>query len=157
MMHKQTEQQDEEEQQSDAAVLCQPQTAPQPQRPSLSFTHPKASSMVIASVRQQANPILKVLPAVNRADVVSLAKEFGCMKNIFLAQQQQLQQCPGIGPKKVRSLLAAFQEPFFAETDATAPADFSSSASVSISLKDGDAVDASSADGSAISTVKPET
>lgn len=39
------------------------------------------------------------------------------MKNIFLAQQQQLQQCPGIGPKKVRALLAAFQEPFFPDAD----------------------------------------
>ncbi|KAL8272994.1 hypothetical protein Esti_003047 [Eimeria stiedai] len=272
MMRMQTEQQDEEERQSDAPVLCQPQTAPPPRRPSLSFTHPKASSMVIASVRQQANPILKyfssvpfciapiapdflvgvgvcvvflslkyhrlhpkqllhrllplqrsrelskrfllllndvegahaslaqvilhafhygfmlivaaspaeaaellqqlkisenrapdllqptlddrhaprcfevlrVLPAVNRADVVSLAKEFGCMRNIFLAQQEQLQQCPGIGPKKVRSLLAAFQEPFFAEMDATASAEFSSSATLSVGHSGGCAPGSSS-------------
>ncbi|OEH77884.1 DNA repair protein rad10 domain-containing protein [Cyclospora cayetanensis] len=62
--------------------------------------------------------VLRVLPAVNRADFVSLAKEFGCMRSIFLAKQQALQQCPGIGPKKVRALLAAFQEPFFPDTDA---------------------------------------
>ncbi|CDJ29719.1 DNA repair protein rad10 domain-containing protein, putative [Eimeria mitis] len=61
--------------------------------------------------------VLRVLPSVNRADFVSLAKEFRCMRNIFKARQQQLQQCPGIGPKKVRVLLAAFEEPFFPDTD----------------------------------------
>lgn len=71
--------------------------------------------------------VLRVLPAVNRADFVSLAKEFGCMKNIFLAQQQQLHQCPGIGPKKVRALLAAFQEPFFADIDSSSSETVSSS------------------------------
>ncbi|KAL8424838.1 hypothetical protein Efla_001643 [Eimeria flavescens] len=75
---------------------------------------------------------LRVLPAVNRADVVSLAKEFGCMRNIFLAQQQQLQQCPGIGPKKVRSLLAAFQEPFFPEADLIGAADLAGAATTGI-------------------------
>lgn len=54
---------------------------------------------------------------MNRADFVSLAKEFRCMRSIFKARQQQLQQCPGIGPKKVRVLLAAFEEPFFPDTD----------------------------------------
>lgn len=39
------------------------------------------------------------------------------MRNIFKARKQQLQQCPGIGPKKVRVLLAAFEEPFFPDTD----------------------------------------
>lgn len=242
-MQMQQERLKEEEQQVDHAPAPPPQPAPSPQRLTLAYTHPKANSMVIASLRQQANPILKyfssvpfclapivpdflvgvgvcvvflslkfhrlhpkqlvhrllplqrrreltkrfllllndvegahaslaqvilhafhhgftllvaaspveaaellqqlkisenrapdslqptldgrhaprcaevlrVLPAVNRADFVSLAKEFGCMKNILLAQQQQLQQCPGIGPKKVRALLAAFQEPFFAD------------------------------------------
>lgn len=47
---------------------------------------------------------------------MTLAKEFGSMKNLFQAQHQRLQQCPGIGPKKVRFLLAAFDEPFFADT-----------------------------------------
>lgn len=65
--------------------------------------------------------VLRVLPAVNRADFVSLAKEFGCMRNIFLSQQHQLQQCPGIGPKKVRLLLAAFQEPFFSDYETCGP------------------------------------
>lgn len=64
--------------------------------------------------------VLRVLPSINRADFVSLAKEFGCMRHILLAQQQQLQQCPGIGPKKVRALLAAFQEPFFPEVEGAA-------------------------------------
>ena len=73
-----------------------------------------------------AAEVLRVLPAVNRADFVSLAKEFGCMRNILLAQQQQLQQCPGIGPKKVRALLAAFQEPFFPDTDTKCSVNFSS-------------------------------
>lgn len=68
--------------------------------------------------------VLRVLPSINRADFVSLAKEFGCMRHILLAQQQQLQQCPGIGPKKVRALVAAFQEPFFPEVDAGGAVDF---------------------------------
>ncbi|KAL8432867.1 hypothetical protein ACSSS7_004270 [Eimeria intestinalis] len=156
MVQMQREQQDEEEQQSDAVVSCQPQAAPPPQRPGLSFTHPKASSMVIASVRQQANPILKVLPAVNRADVVSLAKEFGCMRSILLAQQRQLQQCPGIGPKKVRSLLAAFHEPFFAETDVTASAGSSSLCTLNIGHEEGYALSSNSGDVSAMLARAPD-
>ncbi|KAL8448582.1 hypothetical protein Emag_003897 [Eimeria magna] len=101
-------------------------------------------------------PILDGRHAPRCSDVVSLAKEFGCMKSILLAQQQQLQQCPGIGPKKVRSLLAAFQEPFFAETDATANAEFYSAATISVGHKDGDADGPSSCDVSTRVARKPD-
>lgn len=59
-----------------------------------------------------------------------------------MAHQHQLQQCPGIGPKKVRALVAALQEPFFPEIDdryTTAAAGAAAAGSLCITA--GDAAD----------------
>lgn len=59
--------------------------------------------------------MLRGVPNISKADFYTLAKEFGSIRNILQAQQQRLLLCPGFGPKKVRSLLATFDEPFFDE------------------------------------------
>lgn len=70
--NQQQQQQDNEQQQVPQQVPQQQQQQEQlsvaPVRPhALAFTHPKAGSMVIASLRQQANPIIKSVPVCLRS------------------------------------------------------------------------------------------
>ncbi|KDD71728.1 hypothetical protein H632_c4497p0, partial [Helicosporidium sp. ATCC 50920] len=40
-------------------------------------------------------------------------RRFGTLARLFEATEKELEECPGIGPTKVRRLIEAFREPFY--------------------------------------------
>lgn len=54
---------------------------------------------------------------VNKTDVATLAFSFGAVKNISVATEEQLRQCPGLGERKVARLHAAMNQPFKTDTE----------------------------------------
>lgn len=55
---------------------------------------------------------LTSITGVNKTDVVTLATNFGSMRNIAFATSDQFAQCPGFGEIKVRRIIEAFNQPF---------------------------------------------
>nr|CCA28137.1 DNA excision repair protein ERCC1 putative [Albugo laibachii Nc14] len=60
----------------------------------------------------QANNLLSGIRSVNKTDIVTLLSTFGTMKNLMNATPEEMAVCPGLGAKKLKNLLKAFQEPF---------------------------------------------
>lgn len=56
--------------------------------------------------------LLGAVRSVNKTDSAQLLSQFGTLKNVITAPIKELQQCPGIGEKKVRRLFDAFHKPF---------------------------------------------
>ena len=61
---------------------------------------------------------LTVIRSVNKTDVRVLSRTFGSLKDIMAAPMEDLALCQGLGDKKVRRLLLAFNEPFLASSAA---------------------------------------
>mmetsp|Transcript_7670 Transcript_7670/g.11560 ORF Transcript_7670/g.11560 Transcript_7670/m.11560 type:complete len:298 (+) Transcript_7670:73-966(+) len=56
--------------------------------------------------------ILTTIKPLNKTDVVTLARTFGSFRNIVNAPQSQLQECPGLGDKKLSNLREVLDQPF---------------------------------------------
>lgn len=56
---------------------------------------------------------LTTIRIINKTDVSILAENFGSLADIMNASMEELAMCNGIGEKKVLSLHAAFNQPFF--------------------------------------------
>jgi len=65
--------------------------------------------------RGRAIEVLTTVSPLNKTDAATLLDRYGTIKDIFTAKKDDLQQCPGIGTKKINNLLLAFNEPFFPE------------------------------------------
>ena len=65
-----------------------------------------------ATYTEQAADLLGAVRSVNKTDSAQLLSQFGTLKNVITATIKELQQCPGIGEKKVRRLFDAFHKPF---------------------------------------------
>ena len=61
------------------------------------------------------NAAFSSVRGVNKTDITTLAYTFGSVKDIALAGQDELRQCPGIGERKVARLHAALHQPFRAD------------------------------------------
>ncbi|XP_075910585.1 DNA excision repair protein ERCC-1 isoform X3 [Petromyzon marinus] len=55
---------------------------------------------------------LTTIKSVNKTDVITLLNTFGSLANIMEASKEDLSLCPGLGPRKARSLSSVFHEPF---------------------------------------------
>ncbi len=64
-------------------------------------TYPEQVADVLGSVR-----------SVNKTDSAQLVSQFGTLRNVITASQEEIQLCPGIGDKKARRLFDAFNKPF---------------------------------------------
>ena len=58
------------------------------------------------------NALLTNVRGVNKTDVITLASNFGSLKEIVSAPAESLLACPGLGEKKVKRLREAFTSPF---------------------------------------------
>lgn len=56
--------------------------------------------------------VLTTIKPINRTDVLTLARAFGSLKDVVNADLDQLQECPGLGDKKIAQLLDVFNKPF---------------------------------------------
>jgi len=65
-----------------------------------------------ATYTEQVADLLGAVRSVNKTDSAQLLSQFGTLKNVITAPIKELQQCPGIGEKKVRRLFDAFHKPF---------------------------------------------
>ena len=65
-----------------------------------------------ATYTEQVADLLGAVRSVNNTDSAQLLSQFGTLKNVITAPIKELQQCPGIGEKKVRRLFDAFHKPF---------------------------------------------
>eukprot|EP00933_Yihiella_yeosuensis_P038886 TRINITY_DN32830_c0_g1_i1.p1 TRINITY_DN32830_c0_g1~~TRINITY_DN32830_c0_g1_i1.p1 ORF type:complete len:243 (-),score=50.19 TRINITY_DN32830_c0_g1_i1:335-1063(-) len=63
--------------------------------------------------KERLTEVLTTVKGVNKTDAASLASRFGSFAGIARATEEELQQCPGIGDKKVRQLRHVFHAPFF--------------------------------------------
>jgi len=60
---------------------------------------------------------LGAVRGVNKTDAASLAVQFTSVGDLFKATPEQLSECPGLGPTKVRRLFEAFHQPFRKDLD----------------------------------------
>ena len=58
--------------------------------------------------------------AVNKTDAVTLALNFGKLKNVANASVEELRACPGFGETKVKRLYAALHQPFLKDSEVNA-------------------------------------
>ena len=73
-----------------------------------SITRQEAPESDIVAVAADA---LREVPAINSTDAETLLSAFGTFAGVLEAHKDELVVLPGIGPAKVRRLLAAFDEP----------------------------------------------
>lgn len=57
--------------------------------------------------------VLTTIGPVNKSDAITLMSQFGTMGAIFKAKQSDLLECPGMGGRKVKTMLEAINQPFF--------------------------------------------
>uniref|UniRef100_A0A0G4GSK9 ERCC1-like central domain-containing protein n=1 Tax=Chromera velia CCMP2878 TaxID=1169474 RepID=A0A0G4GSK9_9ALVE len=60
--------------------------------------------------------IITTVPSATKTDAHTLMAQFGSLKAIANASKEALTKCSGIGDKKCKQLLKAFQEPFNTDT-----------------------------------------
>lgn len=60
--------------------------------------------------------ILALIPGVTPANVKTLTETFGSLKSVFGASEDKLKAIKSIGPKKAKTIIAAFQSPFHVRT-----------------------------------------
>ncbi|KAI9332305.1 restriction endonuclease type II-like protein [Zopfochytrium polystomum] len=61
---------------------------------------------------KQLSDMLTQVKTVNKTDVMTLSSNFGSLRKIAEASTEDVSQCPGFGPQKVRRLVDAFNTPF---------------------------------------------
>lgn len=62
---------------------------------------------------EKISDVLKKIRCINSNDTLTLMKKFGNFKNIVQAKKNDLINCPGLGSKKISTLLMTFNDPFF--------------------------------------------
>lgn len=62
---------------------------------------------------EKISEVLKKIRCMNSNDALTLMKKFGNFKNIVQANKNDLINCPGLGNKKISTLLMTFNDPFF--------------------------------------------
>lgn len=80
-----------------------------------SYSNKTADSIQEQVKEDHASRISAVLGSVrgiNKTDVSTLAFNFGPLKNIASASEEQLRRCPGMGDRKVARLFTAMNQPF---------------------------------------------
>ena len=79
------------------------------------YEHSQASAIKEHIDRDHLSKLTDVLTTVkpvNKTNVVTLARTFGSLSNVINATADDLTDCPGLGHKKIHTLLSVFQQPF---------------------------------------------
>eukprot|EP01053_Blabericola_migrator_P003045 Blabericola_migrator_1__3044@NODE_1887_length_3605_cov_175_298191_g1209_i0_p3_GENE_NODE_1887_length_3605_cov_175_298191_g1209_i0NODE_1887_length_3605_cov_175_298191_g1209_i0_p3_ORF_typecomplete_len239_score34_11Rad10/PF03834_14/4_2e28HHH_5/PF14520_6/1_6e07HHH_2/PF12826_7/2_1e07HHH/PF00633_23/0_021HHH_3/PF12836_7/0_071muHD/PF10291_9/0_175_3_exonuc/PF01367_20/0_78RNA_pol_A_CTD/PF03118_15/0_32_NODE_1887_length_3605_cov_175_298191_g1209_i014502166 len=62
---------------------------------------------------QRGIEILCTIPRITKLDAVTLLQQFGSLKAVLMASEATLLECPGIGPKKAKSIREVVDTPYF--------------------------------------------
>ncbi|GAW79576.1 ERCC1 nucleotide excision repair protein [Plasmodium gonderi] len=62
---------------------------------------------------EKIHELLKKIRCINSSDCATITNKFKNFKNIVNAKKDDLINCPGLGNKKIQSLISTFNEPFF--------------------------------------------
>lgn len=68
--------------------------------------------MAFISVHFQLINALTDIKPVNKTDALTLLQNFGTLERLAKATEDDLFQCPGLGPRKAKKLYKTFNEKF---------------------------------------------